>query len=103
MINIDMASIEKKLAKQMEGKLFANIHVSPGISVDHIYCTKTFFTVLDGKVYELHKNGELYKTDDTLMMVGRECRQVGKYEKGKGYERIGKDYTFEELAKRLEL
>lgn len=95
------AEIEKALSKELEGKVFEHVWVTN--SGDTFFCAKDYYTVKDGKVFYIGKDGQLTPSKDTLLSIKSECRSVGSYKPDKQYK--GKRITMKqtELKKALKL
>ena len=87
-------------AKKLEGKLFVYIYLSQFFAT--YACYKEWYTVQDGILYAC-SNGKFVATDDTLLAVLNECKQVGIYHKDKVYKSTSKEYTYREFKKLLRL
>lgn len=95
------AEIEKHLAKELEGKVFEHVWVTN--SEDTFFCAKDFYTVKDGQVYYIAKDGALQASDDTLLSIKSECRKVGIYNPDKKYKATRNTLKQTELKKALKL
>jgi uncharacterized protein (UPF0333 family) len=81
----------------MEGGLFVYITMS-NISGDDFNFSKEYYTVLNGIVYSLGKNGK-YVTGNTPFNIREECKRIGKYNPDKTYEISHKEYNYKDLKK----
>jgi len=89
------------LAKKLNGKAF--VYVGMIMIGKEFSVEKSYYTVKDGIVYSIEKDGELYQSKDTLLSVECECFCIGKYSQAKKYQRVIKSFTYSELKKRLTL
>lgn len=89
------------LTKKLEGKVFVHIYM---LKIGRNYSfTKQYYTVKEGEVYIIEKDGTLYPSKDTLFSVEYECTPVGVYDSKKKYERVIKDYSYSEVKNILKL
>ena len=90
-----------KKTKKLEGGLFACITLS--------YCGRDFvarkdlYTVQNGIVYAVLKDGTLYETEDILWHVERDCHRIGTYNPNKKYKTTAKTFSYSEIKKILKL
>ena len=98
---IKNAEIEKALSKELEGKVFEYVWVTN--TGDTFFCAKDYYTVKDGEVFFITKDGELQPSDDTLLSIKSECRSVGRYNPDKQYKGTRNSMSQSELKKALKL
>lgn len=95
------AEIEKALSKELEGKVFEHIWICN--NCDTFFCAKDYYTVKDGIVYFIAKDGKLQPSGDTLLSIKSECRRIGTYNADKKYKGIRHSMTPSEIKKALKL
>jgi hypothetical protein len=78
-----MEKIQAFLKQKLEGGLFAYLSVK--IFGNEVSTQIAYYTVLNGKVYELSKDGTLTNSKEDLLSVESTCFKVGEYEHGKAY------------------
>lgn len=88
------AEIVKALSKELEGKALEHVWVSN--MGDTFFCAKDYYTVKDGRVYFIAKDGVLQPSEDTLLSVKSECRIIGNYNPNRQYK--GKRTTMNQAA-----
>ena len=105
--NDDMDLIEKELSDnlkktgELEGCLFAEISLQ--------YCgrdyvaRKDLYTVNDGLVYSINKDGSLYATGDCLYHVQRDCHKIGKYNPADKNQFKSSSFSYSQIKKLLKL
>lgn len=106
-ISNDMDIIEKKLSEklkktgELEGGLFAEISLQ--------YCGRDFvarkdlYTVKNGLVYSINKDGSLYATGDCLYNVQRDCHRIGKYNHDDNNQFKSSTFSYSQIKKLLKL
>ena len=102
-----MDLIERKLSDnlkqtgELEGGLFAEISLR--------YCgrdyvaRKDLYTVKDGLVYIINKDGSLYATGDCLYHVQRDCHKIGKYNPNDKNQSKSSEFSYSLIKKILKL
>ncbi|MEM7087915.1 MAG: hypothetical protein AAF489_17165 [Bacteroidota bacterium] len=96
--SIQDPELEALLSKRYEGKLFAHIwlHTYQGSTY---WVNKDYYTVKEGKVCFIEKDGQLRHSDDTMLQLSTQCKLVGKYDPTKNYQRKHKEFTYAEIKK----
>ena len=89
--------VEEMLSKKFEGKLFVDISLCKIFGKSYSII-KDFYTVINGKVCCVN-DGHQHFTDDTLLNVSKDCKQIGIYDPTKVYKRIIKDYNYSQFKK----
>lgn len=99
--------IEKKLSDilkksgELEGGLFAEISLR--------YCGRDYvarrdlYTVKDGLVYSINKNGILYATSHVLYHIQRDCHKIGKYSPNDKNQFKSSEFSYSDIKKLLKL
>ena len=102
-----MDLIEKELSDnlkktgELEGGLFAEISLR--------YCGRDFvarkdlYTVKDGLVYNINKDGSLFATGDCLYHVQRDCHKIGKYNPNDKNQFKSSTFSYSQIKKLLSL
>ena len=102
-----MDLIEKELSDnlkktgELEGGLFAEISLR--------YCGRDFvarkdlYTVKNGLVYSINKEGSLFATGDCLYHVQRDCHRIGKYNPDDNNQFKSSTFSYSEIKKLLKL
>ena len=102
-----MDLIEKELSDklkktgELEGGLFAEISLR--------YCgrdyvaRKDLYTVKDGLVYSINKDGSLYATGDCLYHVQRDCHKIGKYNPADKNQFKSSTFSYSQIKQMLKL
>ncbi len=89
------------LKARMEGKLYSYISVS--YFQGTAYCSKWFYTVKNGVVYEIESDGVLSPSADSLLDLYGSAKMVGKYKPEKNYMPKTKVFEYKEILKMLKL
>jgi hypothetical protein len=71
------------LAEKLNGGLFAYIEVR--VIGNEIGTQVAYYTVQEGIVYEINKDGTLINSEDELQSVESQLIRIGEYEQGKAY------------------
>lgn len=85
----------------LEGGLFAEISL--------LYCgrdyvaRKDLYTVKDGLVYSINKDGSLYATGDCLYHVQRDCHKIGKYNPADKNQFKSSTFSYSQIKQVLKL
>lgn len=102
-----MDSIEKELSDnlkktgELEGYLFAEISLR--------YCGKDYvarkdlYTVKNGLVYSINKDGSLYATGDCLYHIQRDCHKIGKYNPNNKNQFKSSSFNYSQIKNLLKL
>jgi hypothetical protein len=102
-----MSLIEKELSDklkesgELEGGLFAEISIN--------YCgrdyvaRKDLYTVKDGLVYSVCKDGSLYATGDILYHIERDCHRIGKYNPANKNQFKSSTFSYSQIKQVLKL
>lgn len=98
---IKESEIERVLSKELEGNVFEYVSITN--SGDTFFCAKDYYTVKDGEVYFIAKDGVLQPSGDTMLSLKSECRKVGKYDPKKQYRATRITMTQAEIKKALKL
>lgn len=90
-----------KRSGELEGGLFAEISIN--------YCGRDYvarrdlYTVKDGLVYSINKDGSLYATGDILYHIQRDCHKIGKYNPADKNQFKSSTFSYSEIKKLLKL
>lgn len=90
-----------KESRELEGGLFAEISLH--------YCGRDYvarrdlYTVKDGLVYSINKDGSLYPTNDILYHIQRDCHKIGKYNSEAKSQFVSSTFSYSEIKKVLGL
>lgn len=96
------SDIEKFLAEEFEGGLFAEIAMT-NISGKTFFVRRDLYTVLSGICYELG-SGKPLPTGDTMISIKANCNRIGKYDPNKEYKcTVSKNYSYAEIKKLFKL
>lgn len=102
-----MDLIEKELSEkliisgELEGGLFAELSLR--------YCGRDYvarrdlYTVKDGLVYNINKDGSLYATGDLLYHIQRDCHKIGKYNPTDKNQFKSSTFSYSEIKQILKL
>jgi len=102
-----MDKIDKELSDnlkrsgELEGGLFAEISIN--------YCGRDYvarrdlYTVKDGLVYGINKDGSLYATGDVLYHIQRDCHKISKYNITDKNQFKSSTFSYSEIKKLLKL
>jgi len=102
-----MDLIEKELSEnlrisgELEGGLFAEISLC--------YCGRDYvarrdlYTVKEGVVYSINKNGSLYATGDLLYHIQRDCHKIGKYNPNDKNQFKSSTFSYSDIKQILKL
>jgi len=94
-------SDELKKSGELEGGLFAEISLR--------YCGRDYvarrdlYTVKDGEVYTINKDGSLFATGDSLWNLKRDCHKIGKFNPEANNQFKIKTFSYSEIKKLLGL
>ena len=102
-MNLTEKELSDNLKKtgELEGWLFAEISLR--------YCGRDFvarkdlYTVKNGVVYSISRDGSLFETGDCLYHVKRDCHKIGKYNPDDKNEFKSSVFSYSEIKKLLEL
>lgn len=84
-----------KQTRELEGSLFAEISIR--------YCGRDYvarrdlYTVKNGEVYNINKDGSLCETGDSLWNLKRDCHKIGKYNPDKKNQFKTKTFSYAEI------
>lgn len=90
-----------KISRELEGGLFAEISLN--------YCGRDYvarrdlYTVKNGLVYSICNNGEIFKTNDSLWILKRDCHKIGKYNPNAKNQFKSRSFSYSEIKKILKL
>ena len=90
-----------KISEELEGGLFAEISLR--------YCGRDYvarrdlYTVKDGIVYNINKDGSLYATGNLLYHVQRDCHKISKYNPADKNQFKSSTFSYSEIKKILKL
>lgn len=99
-IEMELSDNLKKTG-ELEGGLFAEISLS--------YCGKEYvarkdlYTVKNGLVYSINKDGKLYYTGDCLYHVQRDCHKIGKYNPANKNQFKSNTFSYSQIKQMLKL
>lgn len=97
-----MDEIEKHLAKEFEGGLFAEIAIT-NIGGRTFIARRDLYTIIDGVCYEVG-SGKLFATGDSMLSIKTSCYRIGKYDPNKKYQfTVSKSYSYSEMKKLFKL
>ena len=94
--------VEQFLAKKFEGKVFVDYFVSSnGDGVSKTF-HMDYYTVKNGEIFIIERDGSLYATDDTFISLSQ-TKELGDYSETEQYERemyhFDADWLLETLRK----
>ena len=95
--------IEDSLKPKMEGKVYAQVWVTPMFTYSTLTVLNDLYTVKDGEVFYISKKGELQKSNDTLFNIETDCILIGNYSDETDYCSTSKEIEYKELIKTLKL
>lgn len=101
-VHVTEADIERFLAEEFEGGLFAEIAIT-NIGGKTFIARRDLYTVLNGLCYEVG-DGKLFPTGDSMLNIKASCNRIGKYDPDKKYKfTVSRSYTYAEMKKLFKL
>jgi len=101
MKDLPLTDVDRFILDEAEGKLFTHISLS-SIHGKVFLARKDWYTVQNRVIY-LVSNGWFYPTWDKALSLKTDCNRVGIYDPDKTYKAVRREYTYQEIKKRLRL
>jgi hypothetical protein len=90
-----------KKTGELEGGLFAEI--SLWYCGRYYVARKDLYTVKNGLVFSINKDGSLYATGDCLYHVQRDCHKIGNYNSADKNQFKSSTFSYSQIKKLLKL